>query len=311
MILTVTPNPCVHKTVAYCEPPDDRVVVRPVETRYQGGGKGINAARAARALGHDVLALTTWGGIVGRLLLEGLAAEGIPCEAVEVGRPTRMSTFLYERETGRIREYLEGGAPLDAPEVLRLQERFLAVLPHADVVTLNGSTAGHALDRFYAWAVAQARAAGRRAIVDTYGPPAVPAALARPYMVKANLDEIGSSFGVDVSRPGAADDFARSLLDQGIEWVLLTNGKSGAWLHARHGRCGVRAPRVREINPVGSGDAMLGAVAGGIDAGLDLVEAVRVGAAAGAANAARLGVCDFTLEEVEALLPQVEVVRLG
>ena len=95
MILTVTPNPCLHKTVSFKGRLDGRLVVRPVDSWYQAGGKGINCARTIRSLGGDVVALTTAGGHVGRLFLDGLAAEGIAVDAVSVARPTRMSTFVY------------------------------------------------------------------------------------------------------------------------------------------------------------------------------------------------------------------------
>ena len=68
MILTVTPNPCVHNIVTYPGDPGDRVVIRPVQSHFQGGGKGINAARAARTLGANVLALVTHGAFIHVLL---------------------------------------------------------------------------------------------------------------------------------------------------------------------------------------------------------------------------------------------------
>lgn len=311
MLLTVTPNPCLHKIISFRGVLEGRTVVRPVQSTYQGGGKGINAARAARTFGATVRALTTAGGAIGRLFLEGLAAEGLDVEAVEVASATRMSTFVYGADTGQFREFLEPGQPVDAGEVERLKQHFSAALAGAALVTLNGSVSDPQLYDFHAWAVGEARRAGVRAIVDTYGPPVVAAARARPYMLKANLDEVETSFGVGIA--GAADvaSFARSLLKDGVENVLLTHGESGAWLFQQGVGWRIQAPQVEELNAVGSGDAMLGVLAARLEQGAGLLDAVRLGAAAGAANAARLGVCDFARRDVEALLGQVSAERLA
>ncbi len=311
MILTCTPNPCVHKIVSFRGDIDGRLVIRPVRSRFIGGGKGINVARSAQALGADVTVLTTAGGAVGRLFLEGLDAEALRYEAVSVLGPTRMSTFLFGEDTGRFHEFLEAGPPLTANEASQFHERFSAALDGVDLVTLNGSVPDPSLNDFYGFATREAKARGVRVLLDSYGPPAVAGVAAAPYVVKANLDEVRSSFDVDARDPVRRDRFVRSLLDSGVEYVLLTDGARGAWMYA--GEAGIEfvPPRVREVNPVGSGDAMLGAMVAALDRGEEEVDAVKVGIAAGAANAARVGVCDFTPEEVNALLAQVAVRPCG
>ncbi|MBK6940535.1 MAG: 1-phosphofructokinase family hexose kinase [Planctomycetes bacterium] len=307
MILTVTPNPCLHKTVSFKGSLDGRLVVRPVESWYQAGGKGINCARTIRALGGEVTALTTAGGHVGRLFLDGLAAEGIAVEAISVARPTRMSTFVYSADARQFREFLEPGLALEAREATALRQRFEQLAATAALITLNGSVPDRSLDEFHADAARSAKALGKRCLVDTYGPPCVRVADAKPWMLKANLDEARGSFHAEVSTDSEIAAFARSLRERGVEHVLLTAGARGAWLFSGDGAWFFTAPRIDELNPVGSGDAMLGAIAHELTRGSRLVDAVRIGIAAGAANAARLGVCDFGRSEVDALLPQIRV----
>jgi len=310
MILTVTPNPCLHKIVSFRGHPRGGVVVRPVKSRFQGGGKGINAARAARTMGAEVLALLTFGGDVGRLMLAGLSDEQIACEAIEVAGPTRMSTFIHGVDSGRLTEYLEGGSELSEIELNCFKERFVELVGEADLISLNGSVPDHGLDNFHAWAVGEARRAGKPVVVDTYGEPAVLAAQQGPTMLKANLDEVRSSFGVDASRPDQMERFVRPLLDWGIRYVLLTGGERGVWLFSERERVRVESPRVDELNPVGSGDALLGVMLALLDAGTDWLEALCAGVAAGAANAARVGVCDFSRDEVQELRKRVRIERL-
>src|SRR2546423_458498 len=55
---------------------------RPDSFVQVAGGKGLNVARAARALGADVVAVALLRGHAGRWLAEGLAAEGVRSEVV-------------------------------------------------------------------------------------------------------------------------------------------------------------------------------------------------------------------------------------
>ncbi len=307
MILTTTPNPCIHKIVTFHGDPDGRVVVRPVRSRWQIGGKGVNAARAAHRLGGAVKALTTHGGWAGRLLLDELAGEGIHVVPVEVEAETRMSTFICSVDTGAFREFLEHGGPVRVAEIERLKDAFLAALDEASLVTLNGSVPAAGLDEFFAWAVERARERSIPSFVDTYGPPAPRAAAAGPWLLKANRTEIEESYGVRIADDRARAAFARERFADGTTWVLVTDGARGSWLYGEGGSHRFLSPDVDERNPVGSGDAMLGAIAAAVDRGDDLVEAVRLGTAAGAANAARVGVCDFEASEVLDLLDAVEV----
>ena len=61
------------------------------------------------------------------------------------------------------------------------------------------------------------------------------------------------------------------------------------------------------MNPVGSGDAFLGAFVYALQAGLSLVECLRWGAAAGACNARVWDVCRLEKKEVEEMKEKVIV----
>ncbi|MGW9182899.1 ribokinase [Agromyces sp. NPDC055661] len=84
---------------------------------------------------------------------------------------------------------------------------------------------------------------------------------------------------------GAAD-----LLSQGVRAVVVTLGEAGSVIH----RAGdepreVSAFAVRAVDTTGAGDAFCGALAASLDAGLDLVDAVRRASAAGAIVATAVG----------------------
>lgn len=307
MILTVTLNPCLHKFVEFEGALDGRVVVRPVRSHYQGGGKGINAARVIRRMGGKVVALSFAGGPIGDLFLEVVRGEGIDVEAIRTRGSTRMSTMIHGVESKQFREFLESGSAIEDDEIAAFRARFDALAREASIVTLNGSVPDARLDSFFADAIAKARGIGVRTIVDTYGKAAPLAAAQKPWLLKANLDEIRDSFAVDVSQSANVDAFARDCLANGVGHVLITSGAEGASLYAPSGTYRFVPPIVTEINPVGSGDAMLGVLALELARGTDVVTASRKATAAGTANAECLGICDFPIRRLDELASQVTI----
>jgi 1-phosphofructokinase family hexose kinase len=303
MIVTVTLNPCLHKMIVFRSQARREKVVKPVLSWYQAGGKGINVARAASRFGARVVSVTTRGGLTGDLFEQLLAQESFASRLVRVAAPTRMSTSLFEEDSRAFTEYLEAGGQVGAPEAEALFDETLRAVGSAKYVALSGSSPDANLDDFFLRLIERL---GTRAYVavDTYGAPARRLLEVAPALFKANHDELHSTFELDETQ-GAVDRFARERLDVGCQYVLISGGEAGATLYGREGVIDLESPQVQELNPVGSGDAMLGALLCGLDRGAAMIEACRLGTAAGAANAARVGVCDFEPVEVEKLLPRV------
>ena len=309
MILTITLNSCLHKYMLFRVEGPLRTVIRPVESRLSSGGKGFNAARVIRRLGGEVCALGLAGGWVGRQLGNCLEEEGVPVELVETQATTRMSVCLFERTEGRFRELLEPGEDATAEEAEQLRIRFRELLPTVSWVTLNGSSPGPELDPLFAEFAAEARQQGKRVLLDSYGNPAPLAAEVPPHWIRGNWSEVASTYGI--SSCENLRDFHREQKDRGLTGVLVTRGAEEIHCFCREGGFLVVPPKVEEVNPVGSGDALTGAFVLALARGEDVVTALRWGAAAGSANAAELLVCDFGQERWAELLDQVEVRELG
>ena len=75
MIITVTLNAAIDKTLAV---PNFRLGRRhrAVEQTAMAGGKGVNVARALKALGQPVIATGVAGGPTGTRIIEQLTDEG-------------------------------------------------------------------------------------------------------------------------------------------------------------------------------------------------------------------------------------------
>jgi tagatose 6-phosphate kinase len=91
---------------------------------------------------------------------------------------------------------------------------------------------------------------------------------------------------------------------------VITRGREGAIVCSEEDLWTIIPPKVEVINSVGSGDAFVGGCAVAIAKGQSILDAVKLGTAAGAANAEKLTAGDITYERVQELLNEIEWHRL-
>lgn len=118
--------------------------------------------------------------------------------------------------------------------------------------------------------------------------------MANPYAIKVNRDEIADALGVSLKTRAEALAAARSLVDQGIQIVVISLGAEGALLIADDLAALATPPAIKPVDPVASGDCLHAGLVTALAEGADLAEALRRGVAAGAANALYAGGAQFT-----------------
>lgn len=119
-----------------------------------------------------------------------------------------------------------------------------------------------------------------------------------------NQGEAAALSGIDVVDIASARTAARKIRDSGTETVIVTMGDQGAWVES-HGVSELLEPfRVRVVATVAAGDAFNGGLGTGLASGMDLLQAARLGMAAGALCVSRDGAQEAmpTQAEVEALM---------
>lgn len=307
MILTVTPNPCVDKTVFV-----DRIElgarIRSRKCTYVPGGKGNNVSRAIKALGYETAAMPIVGGPAGRHVVDMIEQQdGVRCIPVWVEGMTRTITTVLEEAIHRQTAFFEPGPSLSKAEVTRVIETFRGAVAEASLITLNGGVPGPELHRLYRELILAAREAGVPAILDSYGAEFEQGLDARPYMVKPNVEETEGLVGYPLDSRDAQWRAIDWLHARGVELVVLSMGKDGALVSRGGERLWALPPAIQEINPVGSGDALVAGFAIGLQEGWPLEKMARVGVAAGTANAMSWDIGHFAREDVDAIAQQVRI----
>ena len=102
----------------------------------------------------------------------------------------------------------------------------------------------------------------------------------------------------------------RSLVADGATNVIVTRAEEPALALVGGDIVSVEPPRLEAADHRGAGDSLTAGVAATLARGGDLIDGLRIGAAAGAINVTRHGLATGRRREIERLVPHVSIGRL-
>ncbi len=264
MIVTLTPNPSVDRTVALTSTLERGAVLRAESVTSQSGGKGVNISRAAVSAGIQTIAVLP-AEKDDPYVLE-LLRDGIDCRPEPPVGPVRVNITITEPD-GTTTKINTPGAEVDRPALDRLEQALHQRAQQARWVALAGSLPPGAPSDWYAELVDDLAGTTAKVAVDTSGAPlrSLAEQVARggpaPHLMKPNGEELASLTGEDPDRleddPSAAARAAGVLVAQGVEAVLVTLGGNGAVLVTAEGAWLADPPPTKVVSTVGAGDSSL------------------------------------------------------
>ncbi|HSE72757.1 MAG TPA: 1-phosphofructokinase [Nocardioidaceae bacterium] len=310
MIVTLTPNPSVDRTVALTSALERGAVLRAESVISQSGGKGVNISRAAVAAGVPTIAVLP-ADKDDPYVLE-LLHGGIDCRPEPPTGPVRVNITITEPD-GTTTKINSPGAVADAASLERLKVALHQRAQQADWIVLAGSLPPGAPADWYASLVADLEGTSARVSVDTSGEPlaALAGALDRaaPDLMKPNGEELASLTGGDADAieadPAAAAKAATVLVEKGVGAVLATLGGSGAVLVTAQGAWHATPPPTSVVSTVGAGDSSLFGYLLGDLRGAEPADRLRLAVAYGSAAAGLPGTTIPTPQDVHPELVDV------
>jgi len=290
MILTLTPNPSIDRTVALDGELSRGQVHRVASVTSQAGGKGVNISRAA--VSADIPSIAVVPAAKDDAFVIELLGAGIDCRPVRPAGDVRVNLTITEPDGTTTKLNSPGAAVL--PLHLELMAQAVLVrASSADWTVLAGSLPAGAPPEFYAELVRRLREVGGRVAVDTSEAPlqalvdALPASA--PDLMKPNGEELASFTGGDAdeleSDPHATAAAARQLIERGVGAVLATLGGNGAVLVTPDGAWHATPPPTTVVSTVGAGDSSLFGYLLGDIRGLPAPERLALAVAYGSAAA--------------------------
>jgi 1-phosphofructokinase len=302
-VTVFTPHPLLGVTIERRGTDQDDVHMHPA-------GQGVWVARMAAELRSHPIVCGFIGGETGKVLRPLLEELDIELRLVDANPTT--GAYVIDRRSGE-RDIL-AGAWSDPPSRHEMDDLFsvtVAAALESKVLVVCGPTPPDAVPtEIFGNLVADARAGGTKTIIDL-SPPRLNSALeGRPDFVKLDDWQLAEFLEGPVDEPELVRAGARRVLDEGAGCVMVTRGGDPALVMTHEKAWELVPPRFSRGASEGSGDSMVGALAAALARGIEMEEALRWGAAAGAANFLRHGLGTGSRDVISDLLPRVELREL-
>lgn len=303
--VTLTLNPALD-VATRIESVAPEIKLRCAAPSFHPGGGGINVSRAMRFLGGQSSAVYAAGGHNGAMLTRLLTDEGIDNHPVEIAGITRENVVVYEESTGLQYRFTMPGPALSADEWSACLEALFNLNP-AYIVASGSLPPGVPLE-IYGEITRYAREYGIRVILDTAGDALNRAIGKGVYLLKPNLRELRRFAGEAIRDESQIRAAGQRLIAEGLaEVIVVSLGAAGAAVITSADCVFLRAPIVPIQSKVGAGDSMVAGIAMGLARGFELIDAARLGVAAGSAAVMTAGTALCRAEDAWRLYDEVSL----
>ncbi len=293
MILCVNLNAAIDKTIIV-DGFQLGAIHRPEAVKSLAGGKGCNVARALKQFGEKPV-VTGWvGGAAGQFIENGLQAEGIATDFVYTGFESRTCTSILDSRNQVMTEIYEKGEAVSPEKVAEMLDRFRERVGSATAVSLSGSLPPGAPLDIYAQLINIAHEAHVPAFLDSSSHALRHGVAAKPFLIKPNETEVSILAEQELTTLAEFAEAAVAIATRYETIVVLSLGEEGALAVNGETAVYLQPPPVQAKSAVGSGDCMVAGLIHGFTQGLDWIESVKYGVAAGTANTLTLGAGRFS-----------------
>ena len=280
MIYTVTFNPSIDY-VMFVEDFKIDGLNRAQDTNKFAGGKGINVSRVLKTLEVDSTALGFAGGFPGDFIAQTLKDSDIHTDFVLVDEDTRINVKL---KTGQETEVNAQGPNVTDAQFQSLLNQ-IKETTDKDTVIVAGSVPKSIPSDAYAQIAKITQQTGAQLVVDAEKDLVETVLEYQPLFIKPNKEELEVMFNASVKSDEDVIKYAKQILDNGAQSVIVSLGGDGAIYVDRQQSIKAVNPKGKVINTVGSGDSTVAGMVAGLATGLPGKDAFKQAVASGTATA--------------------------
>ena len=306
MITTLTPNPCIDKTLTL-EKFDLYKMNRVRVLRSDFGGKGFNVSSALKNLMAETCCLGFSFSEDDAALHEFMKAKQIPCHFVTLPGKMRTCYKIFDESLHHTIEINEYGSDIDASAGEKLLLLLAEKAAESSFVTLSGSLPGGLSDDFYLRCIQTVKkiAPSCRIVADAEKNVLLKALEGTPSILKPNIHEFQDTFGCSVHSMKELDHEAKKVLTHyGLEILCVSLGAEGAYITNGNESWHCRAPQVTVRSIQGAGDSVVAGICYAMEQKKPLPEILHYGVAAAGDSISREGTQLCTSEGMNKLLQQ-------
>jgi tagatose 6-phosphate kinase len=308
-ILCIGTTPSAQRVMLFRKLVPD-AVNRAGTTLDVASGKSINVAKVLKVLGEKPVAVGFVGGGRGEFIRTAMARQGIECDFVTVTAQTRQCITVIDESAGAHTELVEESQTVEPSDGDKLMAIIRRRILGCGAAVMSGTIAPGGPVDLYFQCTRLAETAGILSVVDAQREPLLEALKAGPGLVKPNRPELAATVGRALNDETSVMAVMRELGERGARRVIVTAGRDPTLAFDGQNFWRIMAPRIKALNPTGSGDAFTAGLVWRLLRGDDLGEACRWASAAGAANALTIAVGEVDRADVDRLAREVEIQRI-
>jgi len=310
MILCLGMTPALQRVMVFKNLAIDSVN-RAILTLDGPAGKSINVAKVLKTLNETVVACGFYGGERGRNILSALLKHRVVTEFVEVAS-TRQCVTVIDESAGTHTELVEESPSVTPQECKQLFDIFQQLISvNCRAVVLSGTLAPGANPDFYFQCLMHANKKGLFTAIDAQKEPLLKALDAKPDLIKPNIHELGWTLGENLQTETQLIAAMRKVHQLGAQRVVITAGANPTLAFDGELWWRIIPPKIKPLNPIGSGDSAMAAILVHLLKGDELGEAARWGSAAGAANTLTHMAGQIDVNEMNKLAENVVVEKIS
>ena len=309
MILTVTLNPCIDRTVYL-----DRLTVgsynRVQSTRSDPAGKGLNVSIVLKNLNEDTLCTGFNFSENGRLLEQLLDERDVAHQFLMAEGAIRTNIKLFDNSCQVMTEVNEAGPFVPPEAVEQLLQKADSLLEHTDILVMSGSVPPGVPADIYQRLIRMAHKKQVKSILDASGEPFLLGLREKPYLIKPNTLEFEQAFHAPVSPRSIPMDTIRSILEGCISRICISIGEEGALFADRGHIYRARPLPLKPQGLTGAGDSMVAGICYAIRRRLGTDDMLRWAMASAGGSIRKPGTILAEEADIRELLPQVEIEQI-
>ncbi|WCG22896.1 hexose kinase [Vagococcus lutrae] len=277
MVLTITMNPAIDMSYNMNELLIDKSNrVQTSQLNRSAGGKGINVARVLKVAGVPVNTTGIVGGMTGEIIVRECERMGLNPDFLEIEKPSRYCLAILHG--GNQTEILESGEAITQSMENEFLNHYEKLLKSHDIISISGSTLPGTSDDLYTKMIALTSGMSKKVLLDASGLQLKNVLLSKykPFCIKPNMEELESLIGEKVEN---SNEGIKQVLDydlfSDIPLIIVSRGKDGGLAKVKNKYYALNIPKVKVLNPVGSGDSTVAGIIDGLVRNLDTPELLK------------------------------------
>ena len=306
MIVTITLNPAIDKTIELNH--FSLGALNKVENAIlDPGGKGINVSKVVESLGGKSIATGFLGGGTGKYIENALNEMAIANDFVQIEGETRTNLKIFDRATKETTEINEPGPNVTDAHIARLVEKVEKMIMPPCIVVISGSAPKSVPAEIFADLIRAAKKKGAKVFLDASGTAFEAGIKAKPDFIKPNKHELEQYFDREIHTDSEVKAAGRHFIDIGIDNVLISLGKEGAYFGNKDKSLRLKPLKVEAHSSVGAGDAFVGAFVYALDHEYEIDEMLKLAIATSAGAVMTVGTKPMEMEWIMSQLDRVDI----